>query len=201
MKLYTRTGDDGSTGLYGGGRVRKDDRRIEACGDVDELNCHLGLAMAACKDAGLATTIQILQERLFELGADLATPAAPAMQADDVDSTDGVSKADTPRRYITATSVTEMEREIDAACDGLPEMKSFILPGGQELAARLHVARAVCRRAERRCWTLAQHDNTVGQPLLQFLNRVSDLLFAMARRANHLAGCPDTPWHAPAQSD
>jgi cob(I)alamin adenosyltransferase len=121
------------------------------------------------------------QRRLFELGADLASPR-PA--ADKVDKTNRIS----------ATHGVELERHIDAVCDHLPAMKHFILPGGCELAARLHVARTICRRAERLCVSLSSRE-TIGADIVIYLNRLSDLLFAMSRRANQLAGVDDVPWH------
>ncbi|MAE66426.1 MAG: ATP:cob(I)alamin adenosyltransferase [Phycisphaeraceae bacterium] len=176
MKIYTRTGDDGSTALYGGDRVAKDSLRIEACGTLDELNAALGLAAVICPEGELADTVIGLQRRLFEIGADLATPG---------------NARDPSRLNDAATS--DIESRIDRFWSTLPEMKHFILPGGTELAARLHVARAIARRAERCCVTLSR-DEPVDRRLLVWLNRLSDLLFAMARRANQLEGLEDVPW-------
>ncbi|MBI1336338.1 MAG: cob(I)yrinic acid a,c-diamide adenosyltransferase [Phycisphaera sp.] len=184
MKLYTRTGDDGTTGLFGDQRVAKDDLRVEAYGCVDELNSHIGLALAACQAGEIRQTLVQLQSRLFDLGADLATPASPN-EPDDKDRAKGFR--------IDQRHIDEVEGWIDRACEGLPEMKHFILPGGTELASRLHVARTVCRRAERECVRLRRVQTTGDGPVV-YLNRVSDLLFALARRANHLAGVADTPW-------
>lgn len=181
MKLYTRTGDDGTTGLFGGGRVSKDHPRIEAYGTVDELNACLGIAAAACGDADarLRQIVVSLQSRLFDIGADLATPEGSPYR-------DRLPKIDVHH-------VTEIERWIDEIDAMLAPLRQFILPGGTELAARLHLARTVCRRAERLIVALG-HSEPVGDTVVHYMNRVSDLLFAMARGANHLAGEPDVPW-------
>lgn len=171
-KLYTRRGDDGRTDTFGGGRVSKADPRMAAVGEVDELNAAVGLACVACQDAQIGAVLADVQHRLFELGADLATPTSAGHV-----------------RRIDPEDVVHLEDEIDRACDGLQPLREFILPGGCELAARLHLARTVCRRAERACVTLGD----CGQCVI-FLNRLSDLLFALARRANSAAGAPDVPW-------
>ncbi|NNF42433.1 MAG: cob(I)yrinic acid a,c-diamide adenosyltransferase, partial [Phycisphaerales bacterium] len=181
MKLYTKTGDDGSTGLFGGTRVRKDHPRVAAYGAVDELNAALGLAAAA---AGTGTEVEgrirsilvDLQSRLFDIGADLASPPA--------------TKHETKVVRITPDHVAEIEAAIDEIDAENEPMRHFVLPGGTELAARLHLARTVCRRAEREIVSLAE-DETVSSALIVCVNRLSDLLFAMARRANHAAGVAD----------
>jgi cob(I)alamin adenosyltransferase len=181
MRLYTRSGDGGDTALVSGQRVGKDSLRVKAYGHVDELNCHIGLALAACGDADAAIREPLLevQHRLFDLGAELATPRFTVEEA-------SLNLVDTP-------DIEAMERRIDAACDPVPSLKQFILPGGTELAARLHVARAVCRRAERHCVALGRVEAT-RPVVIVYLNRLSDLLFALARLANHQAGVADTPW-------
>ena len=184
MKLYTRTGDDGTTGLFGGGRVSKDHARIEAYGCVDELNAHLGLALAACTDddegiAHLASLLGPIQSRLFDLGADLATPM-------------GSEHEDKVNR-ISDDVVVELERMIDDVDGRNDEIRSFVMPGGTELAARLHVARVACRRAERAIVTLTDLEE-VNPCAVHCVNRLSDLLFAAARFANKCAGVPDVPW-------
>jgi cob(I)alamin adenosyltransferase len=184
MKLYTRSGDDGTTGLFGGQRVGKDDPRVEAYGTVDELNAAIGLAVAACDGSGklhqrLAVILGEIQSRLFDLGADLATPAGSPHRSRIVPINEG--------------HVREAESWIDDVDGGNEPMRSFVLPGGTELAARLHVARAVCRRAERRVMA-ARRAAELAPEGLKFLNRLGDLLFAMARRANKDAGMPDVPW-------
>ncbi|MBX2850846.1 MAG: cob(I)yrinic acid a,c-diamide adenosyltransferase [Phycisphaeraceae bacterium] len=177
MKLYTKRGDDGHTDLIGGARVSKNHLRVSAYGAVDELNATIGLALADCAidaiNKGLITT----QCRLFDLGADLATPNS--------------AKAVSSR--LTAEHVSELESQIDAASEQLEPLRSFILPGGSVLAARLHIARTVCRRAEREVVALAEHE-AVDPTATIYLNRLADLLFALARLANAKAGVPDVPW-------
>jgi cob(I)alamin adenosyltransferase len=184
MPLYTRTGDDGFTGLFGGGRVGKDHPRVEAYGTIDELNACLGVVGAACTTEAEWTVrfraiIDQLQSRLFDLGADLATPA---------DS----PHADKIKRVTEALAAT-VETWIDEVESGNEPLTQFVLPGGTDLSSRLHLARAVCRRAERRLITLA-HGNEVNPAAIVFVNRVGDLLFAMARRANRESGVADVPW-------
>lgn len=184
MKLYTRTGDDGTTALFGGQRVSKDHPRVAAYGTVDELNACLGLAAAACDadnalHAEFLTIFAELQSRLFDIGADLATPEG--------------DKHEAKVMRITDEHVREVEKWIDAMEQGNAAMKSFVLPGGSELAARLHLARTVCRRAERMMITLG-HNEPVSDGAAVYVNRVSDLLFAMARRANADTNVPDVPW-------
>ena len=177
MKIYTRTGDDGTTGLFGGGRVDKDHPRVDAYGAVDELNAVLGVARTACTDEGLDAVIATIQADCFSLGADLATPEE--------------SKADVTR--ISAREVESLERWIDRLEEELAPLKTFILPGGGPLAAHLHHARTVCRRAERRALALVRSGDA-SDATLRWLNRLSDLLFVMARAANHRAGVDDVPW-------
>jgi len=184
MKLYTRTGDDGTTGLLGGGRVGKDDVRVEAYGTVDETNACLGLAAAGCdgERAVHRRFVEILgelQSRLFDIGADLATPEA--------------SKQKAKIRRIVGEDTVELERWIDEIDGANEAMRSFVLPGGTELAARLHLARTVCRRAERRMVALARVEAVNGEAM-KYVNRLGDLLFAMARRANGEAGVGDVAW-------
>jgi cob(I)alamin adenosyltransferase len=179
MKIYTKTGDDGSTGLFGGTRVSKADRRIEAYGNLDELNAAMGLVAAAMPEAGgMRSHLQQIQNELFVMGAILASP----------DSADASSLPS-----LDPESVARLEREIDAADAQLPALKSFILPGGTEGAARLHAARTICRRAERSIVALAR-DESVPQVILVYVNRLSDWLFVYARLANHLLHVTDVPW-------
>ena len=178
MKIYTRTGDDGSTGLFGAGRVAKDHARIEAIGAVDETNAAIGTAHAAAGDQPkLQKLLYELQHYLFDAGADLATPLE--------------SRART--RRITIGHTTKLENAIDNLSEPLEPLKHFVLPGGCDLAARLHLARVVCRRAERRVVTLSGHEN-VNEQVVIFLNRLSDMLFVLARRANLGANVPDICW-------
>jgi cob(I)alamin adenosyltransferase len=184
MKLYTRTGDDGSTGLFGGSRVRKDHPRIEAYGCVDELNSVLGLVAAACAQSHdyerrVHGIVSQIQSRLFDIGADLATPEG--------------AKHEAKIHRIDEADVAESEGWIDEVDGPNMPIRAFVMPGGTELAARLHVARTVARRAERAIVALRQQE-PVGEPLLRYVNRLSDLFFAMARRANHERGVPDVPW-------
>jgi cob(I)alamin adenosyltransferase len=184
MKLYTRTGDDGTTGLFGGGRVSKDHPRIDAYGTVDELNACIGLAAATCDAARplqrrLLELFAPIQSRLFDIGADLATPEG--------------SKGAAKIVRIDGAFVAEIEAWIDEVDGGNEPIRTFVMPGGSELAARLHVARTVCRRAERLMIRLA-HAEPVSVGAITWVNRLSDLLFAMARRANLDAGVPDVPW-------
>jgi cob(I)alamin adenosyltransferase len=177
MKIYTKTGDDGSTGLLGG-RTRKDDPRVAAYGEVDELNAVVGLALVDVEDAALKTLLQGIQRDLFAVGAQLA----------DVRGTAPSDKAAVP-----AARIEELERAIDAAEAGLPALRAFILPGGSRAGATLHVARTVCRRAERAVVALASQTN-VDPLLVVYLNRLSDLLFVLARRENQRAGRPEDLW-------
>ena len=184
MKLYTRTGDDGTTGLFSGARVSKDHPRIEAYGTVDELNSMLGVVMCSCDpahpfEARLHAILSAMQSRLFDIGADLATPEGAKQQS--------------RIHRIDDADVAEAESWIDEVDAANPPLKTFVMPAGTELAARLHVARTVCRRAERAIISLGSIE-PVGDPLLRYMNRLSDLFFAMARRANHERGMADMPW-------
>lgn len=191
MKLYTRSGDDGSTGLFGGDRVSKDHPRVEAYGTIDELNATIGLVATACDVDDQCHTrflviFKSLQSRLFDIGADLATPEG--------------SRHEAKIARIEQAHIDEAEAWIDEIDSENEPMKSFVLPGGCELAARLHVARTVCRRAERKLVNLGRVASTNPLALI-YVNRVSDLLFAMARRANKEAGVGDVPWVAEASGD
>lgn len=176
MPLYTGRGDRGQTDLFGKRRVSKDDQRIEAYGTIDELSCHLGVIRAEQLDADLDAALTRIQNTLFEIGSDLAT--------------DG-GKASVP---LVIKLCTELEGWTDASEKELTPLSNFVLPGGNRVAALLHVARAVTRRAERRYWTLAQAEEGVPTEIGVFLNRLSDLFFSWARRANHRAGIADQPW-------
>ena len=179
-KIYTRRGDDGSTGLFGGPRVRKDDARVAAYGDVDELNSTLGVAREeVLSQPDLLALIDSLQSELFTLGAELATPQAES------------APKQVPR--IETAHVQRLEREIDRLTADLPEMKNFILPGGSRPGAVLHLCRTVCRRAERKVVSLAE-SSEVSPAALAYVNRLSDLLFVMARAANLRSGGREIPW-------
>jgi cob(I)alamin adenosyltransferase len=178
MKIYTKTGDDGTTGLIGGERVRKSDRRIECYGTVDEVSAHLGLA-AVVADGELLDAIRQAQNDLFVIGSHLATPEVSNWQANLPPLEDAM--------------VHRLEMQIDSAETKLPPLREFILPGGSELAARLHVARTVCRRSERLLVDFAM-DRPVPAMILTYINRLSDWLFVQARAANQRHGVIDIPW-------
>lgn len=173
MKIYTKTGDDGTTGLFNGKRVFKYDLRVETYGTIDELNSIIGLANACNMPEEIAKDLAKLSNLLFVLGTDLATPLEPEPKF----KVDRISQDD----------VLFIETLIDKYVENLPELKSFILPGGSEPAARLHLARTVARRAERLAVQLSRHE-LVSRELLLFLNRISDYLFTAARYANQLLG-------------
>jgi cob(I)alamin adenosyltransferase len=179
MKLYTKTGDDGSTGLFGGPRVRKDDPRIEAYGTVDELNSVLGLARAEELDRELDQMLYTVQNELFSLGAELATPDPIAHGT----------------RIIGSRHIGALETAIDRYDALVEPLKQFVLPGGSKAAAQLHLARTVCRRAERQLVALAAGSaEPISSDLVVYLNRLSDFLFVAARYANKAAGVVDVPW-------
>jgi cob(I)alamin adenosyltransferase len=180
VKIYTRTGDDGTTGLLGPGRVLKNDPRVEAYGSVDELNAVLGVVRSLDAGAWLAAELATIQTRLFSLGAELAA-TIPAPLA-------GLER-------IGDADVTALEAIIDRLEKDLPPLRNFILPAGHVLAAHLHLARTVCRRAERRVVALAE-SVPVEPRLVHYLNRLADLLFVMARWCNHRAGVAETEWRA-----
>jgi cob(I)alamin adenosyltransferase len=177
-KIYTKTGDDGTTGLFGGERVRKDSSRIEAYGTVDELNSTVGMAASVAPEA-LRELLKQLQISLFVLGADLATPLEQKVTYK------------IPR--VEESDVKKLEALIDEHTAQLAPLKNFILPGGTQCAANLHLARTVCRRAERLLVTL-RDEQEIGEHDLVYLNRLSDLLFTLARRANQIEGTQDIEW-------
>ena len=181
MKIYTKTGDSGDTGLFGGGRVGKDHPRVEAYGDVDELNATLGLVRALEPMPRIDEVIVPIQRDLFSIGALLATPDRDKM------------KASLEKARIDDTRIRELELAIDQCETELEPLRSFIVPGGTAKAATLHVARTVCRRAERRVVAL-QHSEELPPIVVVFLNRVSDLLFMLARVANRRAGAGEVSW-------
>jgi len=184
VRIYTRTGDKGDTSLRWGERVPKNALRVEVYGTVDEANAHLGMAVAMMEGPAFAALREVLtrvQNELFAVGADLATPP---------------SRGEQPR--ITQASVDALEADIDRLEAGLPPLRNFVLPGGSRPAAALHVARTVVRRAERLLVSLMQQE-PVDPALLRYLNRLSDLLFVAARAANQAAGCADVlvDWSRP----
>lgn len=179
MKIYTKSGDGGETGLFGGGRVRKSDERVEAYGEVDEANAAIGAAREAAGDAELAAELARVQDELFCVGAELASPH-------------GV-KARAVVPAVEARWAERLEQAMDRWDRELPTLHQFVLPGGTRAAAALHLARAVCRRAERRVVALAAHAE-VDPAVLVYLNRLSDFLFVAARVANRRAGQPELHW-------
>ncbi len=186
MKIYTRTGDRGDTGLFGGGRVRKYHGRVAVYGTVDELNSTLGLAIAAFKGKksrqvdAFREQLILVQNDLFRLGAELATPDPARLSI----------------KPLAADAIGDLEHKIDAMEEVLEPLKQFILPGGSDLSARLHVARTVCRRAERELTALIDAGvEKIRAETVTYLNRLSDFLFVAARFANHLSRVADVPWN------
>ncbi|MGQ0562174.1 MAG: cob(I)yrinic acid a,c-diamide adenosyltransferase [Gemmatimonadota bacterium] len=179
-RIYTRRGDRGETGLFGSDRVPKDDQRVVAYGMVDELSAFIGWAVAADCGADLNDRLQTIQQRLFDIGADLATPHGTAFR-------------ERLARLVDEHDVQKLEHWIDACTERTPELRAFVLPGGSEAGARLHIARCVCRNAERACVSLARGEEMRAE-ILAYLNRLSDFLFAAARLANHERGVPDIAW-------
>jgi cob(I)alamin adenosyltransferase len=181
MKIYTRTGDQGETGLFGGGRVSKSDPRVAAYGDVDELNSAIGVARASPPETLFDDLLTAIQRDLFSLGGHLATPDPDKVRK-------ALEKAELDEGRIAA-----FERAIDEADAELPPLRAFVLPAGTAKAAALHLARTICRRAERSVVALAA-GSPVPSLFLVYLNRLSDLLFTLARLANHRAGNGDVTW-------
>ena len=179
MKIYTKTGDKGSTGLFSGERVSKSSLRVDTYGTADELNSIIGIALSHDIDENFRDDLMKINKMLFRLGSDLATPV------------DAGTKFKVLR--IEEADITWLESKIDEYTDQMPELKNFILPGGSLPAAFLHQGRTVCRRAERMAVRLAEAEN-IGELPLIFLNRLSDYLFTAARYANHLAGVEDIKW-------
>ena len=178
MKIYTKTGDGGETGLFGGTRVAKSDPRVAAYGDVDELNAWLGLARSPLRETDLDEALTRIQRDLFAVGAELADPAEKIAAR--------ITKA-----VVTDADVRRLEQLIDRLDEELEPLRRFILAGGAPVGAALHVARAVCRRAERRIISLQPRP---GATLLRYINRLSDLLFVLARMVNKRAGVAETEW-------
>lgn len=178
MKIYTRTGDDGSTTLYSGGRVSKSALRVEAYGTVDELNAHLGVVRAHKAAQETRTRVETVQNHLFRMGADLATPLD--------------SRPDWLVR-VDEENVAWLEEDIDTMTEQLDPLKNFVLPGGSLAAAHLHVARTVCRRAERLVVALAEQE-PVNEQARYYLNRLSDWLFVLSRLENKAAGIAEEKW-------
>lgn len=179
MKIYTKTGDAGETGLFGGARVSKASLRVEAYGEVDELNSAIGWARVAVSSPDLDALLNQIQNDLFEVGAELGSTAE--------------RKQKSAMPLIEEARVHALERAIDKYEEGPPPLTSFVLPGGSEQAARFHLTRCICRRAERSIVALEAEDTVRGE-VLRYVNRLSDLLFILARHANHVTGVEDIPW-------
>jgi cob(I)alamin adenosyltransferase len=178
MKIYTKTGDDGTTGLYGGERVRKDSPRVECYGTVDELNSTLGIVNSEITTDSVKQLIYQIQNRLFTIGGEIATPS---------------SKRDINKVRLVDDDILLLENSIDKYEEKLEPLKQFILPGGTKGASLLHFARSVCRRAERLVTSLSKNED-VSNLILIYLNRLSDLLFVLARFENNVNQLPDIPW-------
>ncbi|MEX1011402.1 MAG: cob(I)yrinic acid a,c-diamide adenosyltransferase [Balneolaceae bacterium] len=179
MKIYTKQGDAGQTALFGGERVPKDALRISAYGTVDELNSLIGVVLTLSPCEKVRPLLESLQHQLFLLGSDLATPLEKKQRI----------------RRISSDEVAWMEAAIDELDKALTALKQFILPGGTPAAATLHMARTVCRRAERDAVACSQKESPLNEQAIIYLNRLSDLLFVLARHENHQAGRPDIPWN------
>jgi len=182
FKIYTKTGDKGATSLIGGVRVLKSHIRIESYGTVDELNSYLGMVNDSCGNAEIGEWLREIQDRLFTLGAEMAT------------TPDKEVKMKLPDLHDA--DVTWLEERIDKMNEVLPEMRSFILPGGNLTASTCHVARCVCRRAERLCVGMQQQEEYVPDLIVRYLNRLSDFLFVLARYISHINGAEELPWRA-----
>lgn len=180
MKIYTKTGDKGMTSLFGGERVWKDHLRIESYGSVDEINSFIGLALCEITDEDIRGTLKQIQNDLFVVGSDLASPKEKESKSFKI-----------PR--VNHDYFEKIESEIDRFNDKLPELKHFILPGGTKGAALLHTARTICRRAERKVITLGKAEK-IGDDIAIYLNRLSDFLFVLARYENHVSKTPDVEW-------
>ena len=179
MKLYTKTGDDGTTGLFGGGRVEKDDPRVEAYGTVDEANATIGLARAAGMSDAVDALLSAIQSDLFTIGAELATLAG--------------NEDKLKMRLVDEDDIRRLEQSIDETEAELTPLRSFVLPSGHPAGAALHAARTVCRRAERGI-IAARRTGAIREQVVVYMNRLSDLLFVLARRVNREAGVEDVPW-------
>ena len=182
MKIYTKTGDKGTTSLIGGTKVSKAHLRIEAYGTVDELNSYTGLCKDLIQDNNIKTVLQEIQDRLFTIGSALACDPAKETKMKIPD--------------LKEEDINLLENEIDRMNEILPPMKSFILPGGHPTISHLHIARCICRRAERCCVRLETEQNESAPIIIKYLNRLSDYLFILARYAGHLLNVAEIPWKA-----
>lgn len=186
LRIYTKTGDTGKTSLIGGTRVSKSDLRIESYGTVDELNSHIGLLRDHLADAQTIAVLKEIQDRLFTIGSSLACDPVkePLMKIPDLGEED----------------IVFLEKEIDRMNESLPAMKNFVMPGGHVAVSQAHITRCVCRRAERICVSMIDHDSFVEPLVIKYLNRLSDYLFVVARYATHLFGAEEITWKARTRS-
>ena len=182
FKIYTKTGDKGGTSLIGGVRVPKNHIRIESYGTVDELNSYLGMVSDMAANEHISTMLREIQDRLFTIGSILAT------------NPDKEVKMKLPDLHDS--DVTWLEQQIDTMNEVLPEMRAFILPGGNLASSTCHVARCVCRRAERICVDMQEHNEVISPLVIQYLNRLSDYLFVLARYISHINNAPEVEWRA-----
>lgn len=182
FRIYTKTGDKGGTSLIGGVRVPKSHVRIESYGTVDELNSYIGMVSDMVNNEDIITQLREIQDRLFTIGSELAT--APDKEV----------KMKLPD--LRDTDITWLEQHIDQMNGQLPEMRSFILPGGNLASSTCHVARCVCRRAERICVGMAENNEHMPELVIPYLNRLSDYLFVLCRYISHINGAPEIPWKA-----
>jgi cob(I)alamin adenosyltransferase len=179
IKIYTKTGDDGTTGLVGGTRLKKFNQRLEAYGTIDELNASIGVIVSECYDSDVKISLVKIQNKLFNIGSRLAS--------------DEKGDEFTKQLSLKIEDIEFLEYEIDKFEKSLPELKNFILPGGSKSGANCHVARTICRRAERRILEFAEQ-NKVQPEIIQYVNRLSDFLFVLARKINNDAGFKETSW-------
>lgn len=182
FKIYTKTGDAGKTSLIGGTKVPKSNIRIESYGTVDELNSHIGMVADMCPDIALVPLLREIQDRLFTIGSALACDP------------DKETKMKIPD--LLESDVQLLEKEIDRMQEQLPEMKSFLLPGGHPAVSAIHIARCVCRRAERICVGMQQADMEISPLVIKYLNRLSDYLFVLSRHAAKFLNVEEIPWKA-----
>jgi len=182
MKIYTKTGDAGKTSLIGGTKVLKSDLRIEAYGTIDELNSYIGVVTDHCNDAHAKNILKEIQDRLFTIGSELAC--------------DPQKNTKVPIPDLHESDIELLEKEMDKMDSELPVMKNFILPGGMPAVSFMHVARCICRRAERRCVNLKEHDGAVEPLIIKYLNRLSDYLFMLSRYTGMKNNAPEIIWKA-----
>ena len=193
-KIVTRTGDDGNTGLGDGTRISKNHPRINAIGDIDELNCQLGLLLSCPLPDHLRSEITGIQHRLFDIGAELSIPSRVYTPGQGTGVLEGAQAPET--KTFPAELAQQLENFLDKLNKDLPPLREFILPGGSQSAAVCHLARAVCRRSERQIVNLSEQE-AVNTHIIQYINRLSDLLFVIARTLSRQTGGQEAEWHSP----